>query len=133
MMDEAFAAPQFGPLAQPTPPISPPRETVAAPPVSPPARTQRSTSSRQSGALLLLLLFFLLLLVGPFVVGRFVYETKYNELKAGYDVATGTLSHLKSRLNDLELASQLVAKRVEPSVVSITRPISNSFGGHDFD
>jgi serine protease Do len=133
MMDDAFAAPQFGPLAQPVPPISAPREAIAAAPISPPVRTQRSTSSRQTGALVLLLLFFILLLLGPFVVGRFVYETKYNELKAGYDVATGTMGHLKARLNDLELASQLVAKRVEPSVVSITRPISTAFGGHEFD
>ena len=35
--------------------------------------------------------FFVLLLAGPFLVGRFVYEATYNELKAGYDVATGTL------------------------------------------
>ena len=56
-----------------------------------------------------MLVVFILLLVGPFFVGRFVYETKYNELKAGYDVATGTLQHVKSRLNDLELASRLVA------------------------
>src|SRR6185437_13250708 len=57
---------------------------------------------------------------------------KYNELKAGYDVATGTLDHLKSRLNDLELASRLVAKRVEPSVVSIVRPSVRTFGGREF-
>jgi len=36
----------------------------------------------------ILLLAFTLLLVGPFLVGRFVYEKTYNELKAGYDVAT---------------------------------------------
>ena len=36
-------------------------------------------------ALWLLLLIFILLLTGPFLVGRFVYETTYNELKAGYD------------------------------------------------
>src|SRR5215208_4057927 len=133
MMDDAFAAPQFGPLSQPVPPIAPARESAAAAPVSPPKRIYRSPSARQSGALLFLLLFFIMLLFGPFLVGRFVYETKYNELKAGYDVATGTLEHLKSRLNDLELASQLVAKRVEPSVVSITRPISRSFTGREFD
>jgi serine protease Do len=34
-------------------------------------------------------------------------------------VATGVLSDLKPRLSDLELASRLVATRVEPSVVSI--------------
>lgn len=132
-MDDAFAAPQFGPLPPPAPQISSPRESVVAPPVAPLKQKQRSTSARQTGALLFLLLFFIMLLLGPFVVGRFVYETRYNELKAGYDVATGTLGQVKSRLNDLELASRLVAKRVEPSVVSITRPISRQFGGHDFD
>ena len=75
-----------------------------------------------------MLLVFILLLAGPFLVGRFVYETTYNELKAGYDVATGTLGHLKPRLNDLEMASRLVAKRVEPSVVSITHPTGLQHG-----
>ena len=92
----------------------------------------RPASTRHSGVLFFLLAMFILLLVGPFLVGRFVYETKYNELKAGYDVATGTLQHVKPRLNDLELASRLVAKRVEPSVVSIIRP-SGRFAGHDFE
>jgi len=134
-MDEAFAAPQFVGLSQPTPAIVPPREAVPtpAPAITTTTQARRSTSSRQTGALLLLLLVFILLLAGPFLVGRFVYETKYNELKAGYDVATGTLAHVKSRLNDLELASRLVAKRVEPSVVSIVRPISRPFSAHDFD
>jgi len=132
-MDDAFTAPQFGPLSQPAPLISPPHESVAAAPVAPPKASQRSTSVRQSGALLFLLLFFILLLFGPFLVGRFVYESKYNELKAGYDVATGTLVSFKSRLNDLELASRLVAKRVEPSVVSIIRAGRGPFGAHDFD
>jgi S1-C subfamily serine protease len=72
---------------------------------------------------------FAFLLAGPFIVGRFVYETKYNELKAGYDIASSTLDSLKPRLNDLELASRLVAKRVEPSVVSITRPTGTSLDG----
>jgi serine protease Do len=132
-MDDAFAAPQFGPLSQPAPPISSPREPVAPAPAVAPKATNRSPSARQSGALLFLLLFFLMLLFGPFLVGRFVYATKYNELKAGYDVATGTLGQVKSRLYDLELASRLVDKRVVPSVVSITRPISRDLSGHDFD
>src|SRR5690349_5928272 len=123
-MDDVFPAQQFGTFPQPVPSVAPqPREQAAAPPATTPAaQRERKTSRRQSGALLLLLTFFVLLLAGPFLVGRFVYETKFNELKAGYDVATGTLEHLKSRLNDLELASRLVAKRVEPSVVSIIRP-----------
>lgn len=132
-MDDAFAATQLGPLSQPAPPISPARESVAAAPVAPPRQTQRSTSARQSGALVFLLLFFILLLFGPFLVGRFVYESKYNELKAGYDVAGSTLVSVKARLNDLELASRLVAKRVEPSVVSIIRASSGPFAVHDFD
>jgi serine protease Do len=79
--------------------------------------------------LLFLLLAFALLLAGPFVVRRYVYEAKYGELKAGYDVASSTLAELKPRLNDLELASRLVAKRVEPSVVSITRPTGSNLDG----
>jgi serine protease Do len=78
--------------------------------------------SRSTTPLWILLLLLILVLTGPYLVGRFIYHSKYNELKAGYDVATGTLESLKPRLNDLELASRLVAKRVEPSVVSITRP-----------
>src|SRR3954465_6630547 len=74
-----------------------------------------------------------MLLLGPVLVGPVVYETKYKEVKGGSDVATGTLGGMKSRLNDLELASQLVAKRVEPSVVSITRPVGRSFGGREFE
>src|SRR3954469_12030268 len=131
-MDDTFASPQFGPLSQPAPPIASSRESavIALPPG--PKRSERATSSRQTGALLFLLMFFIMLLLGPFLVGRFVYSTKYNELKAGYDLATVTLAGHKARLGDLELASRLVAKRVEPSVVSITRPISRSFG-RDFD
>jgi serine protease Do len=83
---------------------------------------QGSAPARSSGALWVLLAVFTLLLTGPYLVGRFVYQTTYNELQAGYDVATTTLASLKPRLNDLELASRLVAKRVEPSVVSIVRP-----------
>src|SRR5262245_1695215 len=130
-MDDAFPAPQFGPISQPAPQITQPREAIAPPPLAPPKQTARSKSARQTGALLFLLVFFLMLLLGPFLVGRFVYETKYNELKAGYDLASVTLAGHKSRLGDLELASRLVAKRVEPSVVSITRPISTEIGGHE--
>jgi serine protease Do len=98
--------------------------TIALPSqVDGPGRTEvRTIPSAKSGALWLLLLVFTMLLLGPFLVGRFVYQMTYNELQAGYDVATTTLASLKPRLNDLELASRLVAKRVEPSVVSIVRP-----------
>src|SRR4051812_31013641 len=135
-MDEIFPVQQFGTFPPPVPSMTaPPREheSAAAQPASTPeTQRERSRSRRQSGALILLLAFFVLLLAGPFLVGRFVYETKFNELKAGYDVATGTLEHLKSRLNDLELASRLVAKRVEPSVVSIVRA-GGRFHGREFE
>ncbi len=92
-------------------------------------RRPAATSRSQTGVLWILLLAFIFLLVGPFLMGRFVYEKTYNELKAGYDVATGTLGDIKPRLNDLEMASRLVAKRVEPSVVSITRPAGRNLDG----
>ncbi len=132
-MDDTFAAPQFDPPSHSPPSLVPPRELTAVVAPAPSSASQRRTaSSRQTGALLFLLVFFLMLLLGPFLVGRFVYATKYNELKAGYDIATDKLEQVKSRLNDLELASRLVAKRVEPSVVSITRPVSSKRGG-EFD
>jgi S1-C subfamily serine protease len=78
--------------------------------------------SRAASRLIPVFLFLLAVAAGPLIVGQFVYHATYNELKAGYDVATGGLADLKPRLYDLELASRLVAKRVEPSVVSILRP-----------
>jgi serine protease Do len=82
-----------------------------------------------SGVFWTLLIALLVVLLGPIMLGRFIYHATYNELKAGYDVATGTLASLKPRLNDLALASRLVAKRVEPSVVSIVRPGGVGFEG----
>lgn len=133
MDDTIYASPDAGGLdVAPTVPTSAgeaPSATTLPPAALPNSERRQTRSSRQSGALWILLLAFLLLLVGPFLVGRFVYETKYNELKAGYDIASSTLDQLKPRLNDLELASRLVAKRVEPSVVSITRADSSHFEG----
>jgi S1-C subfamily serine protease len=94
----------------------------AASPAYSPSISQRTSSRRQSTAAWVLLFLFALVMLSPFLVGRLIYSMKYNELRAGYDVATSTLDTLKPRLNDLELASQLVARRVEPSVVSIIRP-----------
>jgi S1-C subfamily serine protease len=74
------------------------------------------------GRILALLVLAAGVLAGPYFVGHIIYQIRFNELKAGVDVATGTLSELKPRLNDLELASRLIAQRVEPSVVSIFRP-----------
>jgi serine protease Do len=69
-----------------------------------------------------LLAVLVIALVGPMVVGQYVYQISYNKLKARFDTATVALADFKPRLNDLELASRLVAMRVEPSVVSIFRP-----------
>jgi serine protease Do len=90
-----------------------------------PARSRRGGS----GVFWSLLIVLLVVLAGPIMLGRFIYHATYNELKAGYDVATGTLASLRPRLNDLELASRLVAKRVEPSVVSIVRPGEQGLDG----
>lgn len=132
-MDDALYASAHSAPAESVPALAvSPREepvstSIATSPTSP---TRESAASRhQTGALWILLLAFILLLVGPFLVGRFVYEKTYNELKAGYDVATGTLGSIAPRLNDLEMASRLVAKRVEPSVVSITRPSGRNLDG----
>jgi serine protease Do len=70
----------------------------------------------------ILLFLFALVMAGPYLIGAYVYQIRYNELLAGYDVALSTHDQLKPRVNGLEIASQLVAKRVEPSVVSIVRP-----------
>ena len=106
-----------------------PRTGSAGAENSPPAAALPTpAAASHSKNLWLLLIVLLLILMGPILVGRFIYHATYNELKAGYDVATGTLESLKPRLNHLELASRLVAKRVEPSVVSIVRP-----GGHGLD
>jgi serine protease Do len=83
------------------------------------ARSSREGRSGRPVSLLWLLVFLVLLASAPLLVRQFMYQAEYGRLKAGYDVATGALSELKPRLNDLELASRLVAKRVEPSVVSI--------------
>jgi serine protease Do len=131
-MDEALIAHMTSTAPQgatvPPPPYEVP-PTAVGEPAAPVSERRASESKRPSATLWLLLLAFAFLLAGPFIVGRFVYETKYNELKAGYDIASSTLDSLKPRLNDLELASRLVAKRVEPSVVSITRPTGTNLDG----
>jgi len=89
--------------------------------LSTPAQADSAGSFRK-GRVIALLVLAAVILGGPAFVGHVIYEIRYNELKAGVDVATGTLASLKPRLNDLELASRLIARRVEPSVVSIFRP-----------
>jgi serine protease Do len=86
------------------------------------SRRRAAPTGRGTSRLMLVLSFLLVLALGPLAVGRFIYYATYNELKAGYDVATDGLAKLKPQLSGLEMASRLVAKRVEPSVVSIYRP-----------
>jgi len=120
----------------PLPLGGPATRSVAEPPASyttasmttEPARINQPRE-RGSSVPWILLFLFALVMMGPFLVGRYVYQARFNDLRAGYDVATSTLDSLKPRLNDLELASQLVAKRVEPSVVSIVRPGRRGING----
>jgi S1-C subfamily serine protease len=112
--------------------VSPAGGTEVEPPQTEPVRSstrQVVVNRRSSAHLWLVLIALILLLAGPVLLGRFIYHATYNELKAGYDVATGALEHLKPRLYDFELASRLVAKRVEPSVVSIVRPDARGLDG----
>ncbi len=99
------------PAADPTP-------DVAAAPRNPDQQSAAKTTSRW----FTVLVFLTIVAAAPYLVGQFVYQVRFNELKADVDVATDALAGLKPRLTDFELASRMVAKRVEPSVVSIFRP-----------
>jgi serine protease Do len=107
---------------------------LAGAPDSPPAAGHLSNQAdgpRLLNRLLAILTVLICLAIGPYVAGQFAYHYMYNRLQAGYDVATSGLSELKPRLNDLELASRLIARKVEPSVVSIIRPGGAVFRGGD--
>lgn len=101
---------------------------VNANPALPPLPTQRPADAPTSGHSsvtkwwVVLLVLLTLVATAPYLIGPFVYQMRFNELKADVDVATEALQGLKPRLTDFELASRMVAKRVEPSVVSIFRP-----------
>ena len=123
-MDEAL---EHSAIAAASEPATGPQLPSAAAPPGEVARlgvsgSNAGSNSRGAGRLLFVLLVLLGVLAGPYIVGRFVYHVAFNELQAGVDVATGGLAELKPRLSDFELASRLIAKRVEPSVVSIFRP-----------
>jgi serine protease Do len=101
-------------------------ETLSSP-VS--ASRDATMSTGRMTRLVFLATCFTLIVGGPYLLGRFIYQAEYNQLKAGYDAASVGLAELKPRLNDLELASRMVAKRVEPSVVSIVRPSEGFLNG----
>ena len=123
-MDDAFNSPANPATPEPIAPVPSAATDFTLRPL-----VGRSAGPRHTSTLWVLLLLIVLVLIGPLLVGRFIYYSTYNELRAGYDVATSTLESLKPRLNDLELASRLVAKRVEPSVVSIIRPSGRGLDG----
>jgi S1-C subfamily serine protease len=79
-------------------------------------------SQGRAYGLFLLLIGLVVLLATPYVAGQIRYQTTYNDLRAGVDVAVEGLEELRPRLDDFMLASRLVAKRVGPSLVSIIRP-----------
>ena len=89
--------------------------------------TFHAPPERQAGGnstLTFLLVLFVLLgvvVAGPFLLGRFRYADTRARMEAEVDVATNQLTKVSAKLNDLSLASRLVAKRVSPSVVSIHR------------
>jgi serine protease Do len=89
----------------------------------PSASAQISDRPPNSGGRLLLLVVGLVVVTAaPYLIGQVVYQIRLNQLQAGVDVATKTLTGIKPELRDFELASRMVAKRMEPSVVSIFRP-----------
>lgn len=94
--------------------------SAAAPP--PVERRPDPPAPLRMGRTWVLLLVAAVVFAAPYIVGKFRYHLEYNYLKAGVDVATEGLDRIKPQLRDFELASRLVAKRVEPSVVSIYRP-----------
>jgi serine protease Do len=93
------------------------------PPVAPPApRVDRDPGGRTARKWFAALILLTIIAAAPTLVGQFIYQIRFNEMKADVDVSTAALQGLKPRLTDFELASRMVAKRVEPSVVSIFRP-----------
>jgi serine protease Do len=93
-----------------------------------PSKPQPDPASKITRRWFAVLLFLTIVAAAPYLVGPFIYQMRFNALKAEVDVAAGALTGLKPRLTDFELASRMVAKRVAPSVVSIFRP---GFRGHD--
>ncbi len=79
-----------------------------------------------SGNRLTRLLWLLAIVALPLIAFRLATEWRYRmthaEMQAKVDVATQGLTKVRAGLETFQLASQLVAQRIEPSVVSIHRP-----------
>lgn len=85
-------------------------------------RPERDPAGNTARKWFVVLIVLTIVAAAPTLVGQFIYQVRFNELKADVDVSTAALEGLKPRLTDFELASRMVAKRVEPAVVSIFRP-----------
>ena len=85
-------------------------------------RPERDPGGKTARKWFVALIVLTIVAAAPTLVGQFIYQIRFNEMKADVDVSTAALAGLKPRLTDFELASRMVAKRVEPSVVSIFRP-----------
>jgi serine protease Do len=95
-------------------------EPPSVPPAAP--RAAQDPEGRTTRKWFIALIVLTIVAAAPTLVGQFIYQIRFNELKADVDVSAAALAGLKPRLSDFELASRMVAKRVEPSVVSIFRP-----------
>jgi S1-C subfamily serine protease len=84
--------------------------------------TSSATASSGTSRLVTLLIALTVITALPYLVGQIVYQIRFNQLQAGVDVATKTLTGVKPELRDFELASRMIAKRLDPSVVSIVLP-----------
>lgn len=92
-----------------------------APETPPPAAAPSAPKSNSLTLLVLLLIVLVAILGGPRLLGRFRYADTRARMEAEVDVATDALTRVRADLNDLVLASRLVAKKAAPSVVSIHR------------
>jgi serine protease Do len=100
--------------------VVPTKLAVSSP--EPRSAASERPASVASSRLLTLLVGLVIVTALPYLVGQIVYQVRLNQLQAGVDVATKTLTGIKPELRDFELASRMVAKRLDPSVVSIVLP-----------
>lgn len=68
---------------------------------------------------------------GPYLLGQFSYYWRLGHLKADYEIAGDQLTEAASRMGDFNRVSRLIAARVSPAVVSISREGSDQRGQGD--
>jgi S1-C subfamily serine protease len=96
---------------------TPPPATTLSPRGGDPSGHNAEALPRLIGLLVLLSL----VAISPFLAGQFQYHLTRGRMQAEVEVASTTLSDVDLRLEDFELASRMVAKRMSPSVVSVHR------------